>query len=218
MDEHCRSDRYHAAWRPFPLVVVGAVLVPMLVGCAYRELSMATLATAHESSQAADLLSGSGTLTTPNSTSRAITYNPALAPIGAAMTAVLIPWSDESSRAEFTVFGLLPNRDYAVYAHTKVCGATPDAAGPRFQNRIDPAATPQAPSSNPEYANPNNEIRLDVRTDATGTGTSHTIVPFIVTSRIPRSIVVYKPMQTSTGPGRAGEAGARIACLTLSRR
>lgn len=163
-------------------------------------------------------LFGSGTLTTPNPTSKAITYNPALAPVGAAVTAALIPLSGESTRAELTVSGLLPNRGYAVHAHTKACGSTGEAAGPHYQNHEDPAATPQAPSTNPEYANPRNEIWLDVHTDAAGAGTSSTTVPFVFTDRRPGSIVIHEAMQTETGPGHAGQAGARIACLTLSGR
>jgi Cu-Zn family superoxide dismutase len=163
-------------------------------------------------------LFGSGTLTTPGPTSKAITYNPQLAPVGAAVTAVLTSSSDGTTTAELTVSGLLPNRSYAVHVHTKECGATGEAAGPHYQNQMDPAATPQAPSTNPEYANPRNEIWLDVRTDAAGAGTSRTTVPFAFTNRVPGSIVIHEAMQTSTGPGQAGQAGARIACLTLSGR
>ncbi|MGH3599068.1 MAG: superoxide dismutase family protein [Pseudonocardiaceae bacterium] len=154
----------------------------------------------------------------PGPASKAVTYNRELAPIGAAMTVAVTPSSEGFTRAEFAVSGLLPNRGYAVHAHTRACGATADAAGPHFQNRIDPAATPQAPSSNPEYANPSNEIWLDVRTDATGAGTSRTTVPFVLTDRAPGSIVVHEAMQTATDPGQAGKAGARLACLTLAGR
>lgn len=179
---------------------------------------MPTPTTAYESLKTGVFLFGSGTLTTPNPTSKATTYNPELAPLGAAMTATLIPSSDGSTQAELTVSGLLPNRAYAAHAHTKACGATADAAGPHFQNRTDPAATSQTPSSDPRYANPTNEIWLKVRTDTAGAGTSRTTVPFIITDRTPGSIVVHEAMQTSTGSGQAGKAGARIACLTLSER
>ncbi|MGH3784547.1 MAG: superoxide dismutase [Pseudonocardiaceae bacterium] len=175
-------------------------------------------AAAVESPESPVSLYGSGTLTTPNPASQAITYNPDLAPIGAAMTASLIPSSDGSTRAELTVSGLLPNRGYAAHAHTKACGAAASAAGPHFQNHIDPAATPQALSTNPRYANPNNEIWLDVRTDSAGAGTSSTTLPFILTDRAPGSIVMHEAMRTLTDPGHSGQAGARIACLTLSER
>jgi superoxide dismutase, Cu-Zn family len=179
---------------------------------------MPVLAAVHESPKAVVLLFGSGTLTTPNPTSKAITYDPDLAPIGAAMTATIRPSSDKSTTAEFTVSGLLPHQGYAVYAHTNACGADPEAAGPRFQNRRDPAPIPHAPSSNPRYADPSNEIWLDVHTDIVGAGTSRTSVPFILTDRAPGSVVVHELMQTPTEPGHAANAGARIACLTLSKR
>ncbi len=162
-------------------------------------------------------LYGSGRLAAPNPVETAVTYNPAAAPIGAALAATMTP-SANSTVAELVVSGLLPNRGYAVHAHTRVCGATGEAAGPHYQNRIDPAATPQAPSTDPEYANPSNEIWLDVRTDAAGSGTSQTTVPFLFTERAPGSIVVHEAMATATQRGQAGQAGARLACLVLSRR
>jgi superoxide dismutase, Cu-Zn family len=163
-------------------------------------------------------LFGSGTLTPPGPNAKAITYNPSLVPTGAAVTAFVVPASNGTTRATLTVSGLLPNRGYAVHAHTNACGATGEAAGPHFQNHEDPAATPQSPSTNPEYANPQNEIWLDVHTDAAGAGTSSDTVPFVFTdSRVPGSIVIHEAMQTSTAPGQAGQAGARIACLTLAK-
>ena len=50
------------------------------------------------------------------------------------------------------------------------CGPTGDAAGPHFQNQVDPAAAPGKPSTDPAYANPQNEIWLDLRTDGDGDG------------------------------------------------
>jgi superoxide dismutase, Cu-Zn family len=204
------GDRCYPAWQRLTLIGVGTVLTLMPVGCAYRELSTPTVL---ESLRPAVALFGSGTLTTPNTTSKAITYNTALAPVGAAMTATIIPSSDNSTTAEFTVSGLLPTRGYSVYAHTKACGTTPDAAGPRFQNHRDPAA-----SNNSRYPTPSNEIWLDVHTDAAGAGTSRTTVPFILTDRVPRSIMVHDATQAPTSPGQAVKAGTRVACLTLSIR
>jgi Cu-Zn family superoxide dismutase len=200
------------------LLVVGTVMAVAPIAWAYQGISMPTLPASFDSPETAVVLFGSGTLTTPNPASKAITYNSDLAPIGAAMTARLIPSSDGSTRAELTVFGLLPNRGYAAHAHTRSCGAAADAAGPRFQNHLDPAATRQAPSSSPRYANPNNEIWLDVRTDETGAGISSTTVPFVFTDRAPGSIVLHEAMRTLTDPGHAGNAGAPIACLTLVER
>lgn len=209
------GGRPHTALRR--LLVVGTVMAVAPIAWAYQGISMPTRPASFDGLESVYLF-GSGTLTTPNPASKAITYNPDLAPIGAAMTARLVPSSDGSTRAELTVFGLLPNRGYAAHAHTRSCGAAADAAGPRFQNHLDPAATPRAPSTRPRYANPNNEIWLDVRTDATGAGMSTTTVPFVFTDRAPGSIVLHEAMRTLTDPGHAGNAGAPIACLTLSER
>ncbi|MBV8997281.1 MAG: superoxide dismutase family protein [Pseudonocardiales bacterium] len=160
-------------------------------------------------------LQGAGALAPATRSSTADTYNPALAPAGARVSATMTP-SGDTTTVELTVSGMLPNRGYAVHAHTNVCGDTGVAAGPHYQNRIDPAATPQKPSSNPEYANPRNEIWLDVRTDSTGSGTTRTTVPFVFADRGPGSIVVHEAMETATAPGKAGQAGARIACVTLA--
>ncbi len=198
--------------------VACAAVAFMPIGCADRGTTHTPAVTPAVASVApAVALYGSGRLAAPGPVSTAVTYNPAAAPIGAALTARMTP-SANSTVAELMVSGLLPNRGYAVHAHTKACGATGDAAGPHYQNRIDPAATPQAPSTNPEYANPSNEIWLDVRTDAAGSGTSQTTVPFTFTDRAPESIVVHEAMATATDPGQAGQAGARLACLVLSRR
>lgn len=189
------------------LAMVTTIAVLMPAGCAYKGLSMPAVT--------AVTLHGEGALAPATPSSTADTYNTALAPAGARLNVTMTP-SGEATIAELTVSGMVPNRGYAVHAHTNSCGDNPASDGPHYQNRIDPAATAQAPSTNPEYANPRNEVWLDVRTDATGAGTSRTTVPFVFTDRGPGSIVVHEAMQTSTAPGEAGKAGARIACLTLS--
>jgi Cu-Zn family superoxide dismutase len=204
--------------RQLTIIAAGVVLAVTPAGCAYRGISMPSPSAGNPGPAPKVSLFGNGTLTPAGPTAKAITYNPSLAPTGAAVTAIVVPSSNGSTRATLTVSGLLPNRGYAVHAHTEACGATGEAAGAHFQNHEDPAATPQAPSTNPEYANPKNEIWLDVHTDATGAGTSSTTVPFVFTdNRVPGSIVVHEATQTSTAPGQAGEAGARIACLTLAK-
>jgi superoxide dismutase, Cu-Zn family len=212
-----RSDRPHHVWRRSTLVGIGAVLVLIPIGGVYRGPGTPTPAAWYDIVRPT-VVFGSGTLTTPSSKSKAISYNPDLAPIGAAMTATVIPTS-EGSMAELTVFGLLPNRAYVAYAYTKACGATVDAAGRRFQNHLDPAASIRAPSTNHEYANPENEIWLDVRTDAAGAGNSRTTVPFILSDRTPGSFVVHDAAPIPTeDQGQGGKVGGRVACLTLSRR
>jgi Cu-Zn family superoxide dismutase len=113
------------------------------------------------------------------------------------------------------VGGLLPNRGYAVHVHTQPCGPTGAAAGPHFQHDVDPAATPEQPSADPAFANPRNEIWLDVRTDAEGDGETTAQVPFVFADRAPASVVVHEAEATATAPGEAGMAGSRVACLNV---
>ena len=191
------------------------------IGDPYRGLST-PMALAWYESSATEIVFGSGTLTMPNSTSKAITYDPRLAPIGAAMTATIIPTS-EGSTAELTVLGLVPNRRYAASAHTKACGATANAAGTRFHYRSDPAAGGLTTSSDPEdadpeFTDPDDEISLHVRTDAAGTGTSRIAIPFTLTDHVPGSMVVSDETPSTTDSNKAANPRASVACLTLSRR
>lgn len=212
-------DQSRVGWRRLALVVVGAVMAFMPLGCAHPELSTPAIVAVNHVPKHLVMIGG-GMLTAPSPTATAVTYNPDLAPTGAVVTAALtvtrLP--DGSTRALLTVIGLLPHRGYAAHAHTNACGVTGADAGPHFQHHRDPAATPQQPSVDPRYANPSNEVWLDVRTNASGAGTSRATVPFTFTDRVPGSIVIHEAMQTATGQGEAGKAGARIACLTLSGR
>ncbi|HEX8758852.1 MAG TPA: superoxide dismutase family protein [Pseudonocardiaceae bacterium] len=187
------------------MATAAVALGPM--ACGYQGLTLPA--------QTAITLRGQGTLTEPNPESTAMTYNPELAPPGARMAVTMTP-SGTSTNVELTINGFLPNRGYAVHAHENLCSDNPAFAGGHYQNRVDPAASPTKPSTNSEYANPNNEVWLDTRTDAAGSGTTRVTVPFVFTDRGPGSIVVHEAEQTATGPGQAGEAGARIACLTLA--
>jgi superoxide dismutase, Cu-Zn family len=144
----------------------------------------------------------------------AFTYNPALAPEGADVSVEVEPTGGSTS-VTLDVDGLLPDRGYAAHAHVNPCGATGDAAGPHFQNRADPAAGPGKPSTDPAYANPQNEIWLDLRTDGDGDGQATATVPFAFSGRAPASVVIHEGETTATDPGKAGSAGARLACLTV---
>jgi Cu-Zn family superoxide dismutase len=122
---------------------------------------------------------------------------------------------DGRTTVSLDVSGMLPNRGYAAYVHAKPCGATGADAGPHYQNRVDPAATPEKPSSDPAYSNPQNEVWLDLRTDASGEGSSEVDVPFTFTDRRPGSVVIHEAEMTAMAPGQAGMAGGRLACLTI---
>ncbi|SHK41661.1 superoxide dismutase, Cu-Zn family [Pseudonocardia thermophila] len=139
-----------------------------------------------------------------------ITYDPALVPVGASAV-VTATTRDGGEVVTLTLRGVLPDRTYGAHAHTNACGETGDAAGPHFQFDVDPVQ----PSVDPRWANPQNEVWLDLTTDASGTGTSTaTLNKTFPDDRRPRSVVVHA-MKTSTEEGKAGTAGARAACLDV---
>jgi len=155
-----------------------------------------------------------GTLAPPEGASDAFTYNPAVAPAGAQL-AVTASATASSSTVQLDVTGLLPNRGYAAHVHQLPCGPTGAAAGPHHQHDVDPAASPEKPSSDPAFANPRNEIWLDLRTDGDGNAAVTAETPFVFSDRTPASVVIHQAEVTATGPGEAGTAGARVACLNV---
>ncbi|WP_394617311.1 superoxide dismutase family protein [Lentzea sp. JNUCC 0626] len=107
------------------------------------------------------------------------------------------------------VAGLLPNTKYGSHVHTKPCGAKPADSGPHYQNEKDPVT----PSTDPTYANAENEIWLDFTTDAQGSATSTATVNWEFRKDEANSVVIHAS-HTSTEHGKAGTAGERVACLT----
>lgn len=109
------------------------------------------------------------------------------------------------------VWGLQPNETYGAHAHVNACGALGSAAGPHFQYIPDPVQ----PSVNPAYANPRNEIWLDLTTDDAGNGAAQTSVPWQFSpDRKAHSVIIHQE-HTATGPNNSGVAGPRLACLTV---
>jgi len=92
-------------------------------------------------------LVASGTFQPYRPGSTAITYDPAVVPAGA-RARVAITRTPAGLIVRLTVAGMVPRRPYGAHLHTQPCGATPDAAGPHYQNRRDP----RTPSVDPSYA------------------------------------------------------------------
>ncbi|WP_216215406.1 superoxide dismutase family protein [Amycolatopsis aidingensis] len=155
-------------------------------------------------------LEHSGKLAPPKSANGAYTYNQQLAPAGAELT-VDAEKLDQTTRVGLEVKGLLANRGYAVHVHTDPCGPQGADAGPHFQKNQSPDDAPHDPA----YANPENEIWLDLRTGEQGEGETTAEVPFTFAERVPASVVVHANESTATAQGEAGKAGDRIACLTV---
>ena len=205
------------------LAIVLLAVLPA-VGCASAQpappAATATPATTVASAEPAgtaeesDTPVAEGVLAPPERAGDAFTYNPALAPEGAEIS-VYTDTDGGTTAVRLEVTGLLPGRGYAAHAHVNACGPTGDAAGPHFQNQLDPAAAPGRPSTDPAFANPQNEIWLDLRTDGEGDGESTAEVPFVFADRAPASVVIHEAEVTATTPGQAGSAGARLACLTI---
>ncbi|MFC9255044.1 superoxide dismutase family protein [Amycolatopsis thailandensis] len=170
------------------------------------------------SAAALALTSGAGpAAATPGSRVHVITaksgltiYKPDLVPAGSRAHVFGLTSKAFGTSTAVLVTGLLPNREYGAHAHTKPCGATGDLAGPHYQNVEDPVK----PSVDPAYANPRNEIWLDLTTDATGRGAAVSKVDWTFADRRANSIVIHET-HTHTDPGHAGTAGARLACVTV---
>lgn len=141
---------------------------------------------------------------------KAVTYNTDLVKVGAHVTVVVVPTVDGKTTVGLRVKGLVPNRDYGAHAHTKKCGALPADAGPHHQNVVDPVQ----PSVDSKYANPQNEIWLDVKTDSKGNGYTTTSVTWQFTERHAQAVVLHAE-KTSSHDGHAGTAGARLACANV---
>jgi len=135
------------------------------------------------------------------------TYSAAI-PAGATARVQAVYDASGSTVVTLHVWGLAPNTAYGAHAHQNACGLTGAAAGPHFQYVQDPAI----PSTNPAYANPQNEIWLDLTTDAVGNGSAQTRVAWQFPSdRRAHSVIIH---ERHTSPD--GTAGARLACLTVN--
>jgi Cu-Zn family superoxide dismutase len=108
------------------------------------------------------------------------------------------------------VKGLRPFTEYGAHAHVNPCGSTGAAAGPHFQHIVDPVP----PSTDPTYANPDNEIWLDLTTNASGNGHAKAVDWQFSSQRRAESVIIHEE-HTATGLANAGVAGARLACLSV---
>jgi Cu-Zn family superoxide dismutase len=139
-----------------------------------------------------------------------VRYSPAV-PAGAQARVDAVYNAVGDSIVVLHVTGLAPNTAYGSHAHANACGPTGAGAGPHYQHVVDP----HQPSTNPAYANPQNEIWLDFKTDDEGNGTARAKVDWQFSpDRRPGSVIIHAE-QTHTGPDDSGTAGTRLACLTV---
>lgn len=139
---------------------------------------------------------------------KALTYDAKRVPAGARL-ATSAKAENGRTTVTLTVTGLLPGTKYGSHVHTKPCGAKPADSGPHYQHEKDPVS----PSVDPKFANPDNEIWLDLTTDDKGAATSSATVGWEFRKDEANAVVVHAS-HTHTEAGKAGTAGDRLACLT----
>lgn len=140
----------------------------------------------------------------------ASTYDLERVPSGAHASVFSLSTERLGTTTKLAVSGLQPGKHYGAHVHESACGPSGDDAGPHFQHEQDP----NQPSTDPEYANPDNEVWLDFTTTADGKGFAASHVDWSYQDRRPASVVIHEH-HTSTDPGEAGDAGARLACINV---
>jgi superoxide dismutase, Cu-Zn family len=157
---------------------------------------------------AAPALAGPGAHVAGDLTRYSATSPLADAPEGATAKVHSVETGDGRTIVTLHVTGMRPDAQYGAHAHVNACGATGAAAGPHYQYV-------QGGLTDPAYANPQNEIWLDLTTNAAGNGHAKAVVDWQFPSdRRARSVIIHE-RHTSTGAGTAGVAGQRVACLTV---
>ena len=151
-----------------------------------------------------------GTATTDGS-GGAWTYNSDQLPAGARLAVTAVYPENGSTIVSLHLTGGGASREYGAHAHKAACtGMGADALG-HFQ--FVPNPNPLNPTD-PDFANSSNEIWLDIHTNAAGNGRAQAVVPWQAGASRPMSVVIHEA-HTSTEPGAAGTAGARLGCMTV---
>ena len=137
-------------------------------------------------------------------------------PEGATARVQRVETGDGRTIVTLRVSGMAPSAAYGAHAHVGGCGDPASdraglAAGPHFQHEPDPVK----PSVDAAYANPQNEIWLDLTTDRAGNGHARSVVEWqFKPTRRPMSVIIHEG-HTLTTEGKHGVAGKRVACLDV---
>lgn len=140
-----------------------------------------------------------------------VRYDTALVPEGAAARVQAVATSSGATVFTLHVSGLVAHRTYGAHVHVRACGAAPADAGPHYQHRVAPAGQ----AATPTFANPDNEVWLDLTTDDEGNGSAQSRVEWQTRTGGANSVVLHAA-QTSTGQTTSGTAGPRVGCLTAA--
>ncbi|MFE2876111.1 superoxide dismutase family protein [Streptomyces roseus] len=139
---------------------------------------------------------------------QAVTFDTEAVPVGSWVT--VIERVGDDTHVELRLQGVEANRTFGAHVHQKPCADEPNDSGPHYQDAHDP----EQPSTNPAYANPHNEVWLDVRTDGRGDGGAAATQAWRFRPGQARSVVIHEHA-THTGDHAAGTAGARLACVNV---
>lgn len=148
-------------------------------------------------------------------------------PVGAWARVRAVETGSGKTVVTLQVRGFDANETYGAHAHYKPCGsvAAPLATGAHYQDQVDPAVLGTAAdyrtvaSVDPAYANPQNEVWLDLTTDSEGNGSAQTVVAWQFRTDADvhvRSVVVHLNHTSHGGTPPAGNAGPRLGCLTVA--
>ena len=196
---------------------VGLALTALLAaGCAQGDPATTDGSAATDGPAADPTASPSVTASTflpPGEDAGAVTYDETAVPEGATAD-VQVRVEDESTFVQFTGTDLEADRDFGAHVHTQPCGDDPDDSGPHYQHEVDPEAEEDDPSTDPDYANPENEVWLDFTTDDSGKAAVDSSVDWEFREGEARSLVLHEE-HTATHEGHAGTAGDRLACVTV---
>jgi Cu-Zn family superoxide dismutase len=136
------------------------------------------------------------------------------APEGASARVDSLETSSGRTIVTLRVFGMQPFAQYGAHAHVNPCGDPASdpagtSAGGHYQRVQPPAGTSAA---DPAFANPRNEIWLDLSTNRAGNGRARTALDWqFEPARRPKSVIIHE-RSTSTADGTAGK---RVACLDV---
>lgn len=221
------------------LLLLVSLGVPALAGGCTRSAGGA------EPAPSPRVTSATGTFAAWSPRATAVTYDPGLVPVGAVATVSITQTSSDSrvwftvaGLLPNRGYGVHLHTDpcgetgadagpHYEHRHPPVPPTAPSppvpspaagpgsvpASAPVVAAPVSASAASAVPSAGASYANPQNEVWLDVTTRADGRGSSVATHPWAFAPP-PRSLVIHATT-TKTGPADAGDAGARVACLTL---
>ncbi|MER6067490.1 superoxide dismutase family protein [Streptomyces sp. NPDC001817] len=165
-------------------------------------LAAALFATGSGSTAHGSWLETSGVFSVPStsSTSKAVAYDRDLVPAGARIKVRQFTSANGATTVELRVTGVKPNHLFGVHVHQKACAADPKAAGMHYQN---------APGTDAAHTTKDNEIWLDFKSSARGTGSAVAKHSWAFRKGEAGSVVIHS---------EPGTKGARVACFSVPFR